>query len=619
MALKDNAFPDIQFEEYIDDPRPNQVRSTRRIGIVGTFRKGPVNTFRLLSLYDELKQFYGVTTHLGSVGVQAAMEQGADDFGLVRVLGAAVRASKTITFDTPVPASVTAGNISIVVAQYQNDNTTLVHSTTATLAVTGGQAEADIAQAAVTLINGTAVMKDDVQAVYDTAGDVILVAKTAGIAGNYIKVTLTIPGVGGAGGVTVSPSSATNMVGGLDGPKTSKLTIQDNTGSPANLIEIRAKDEGLYGDDIKVIVSPGTAVPLFNITVTDTKTNEQEIYRDLSLSETNREVDTDDLIALRNSGMIRVKFIGTNDTLQPATTPSTSLSGGSDGPAVTVDDYLAALKVLEEEEVNYILCPGQTNNAIRAALIAQAENSDEMTGFRVAILNADKNMAIEDMDAVSAPFNTTTGSAVMVAGWATYSGQPRMSRFSVSPDAFYAGHLVQTPRHVSPAARASSPFFAGVLETDLKRTRQYFNALTKARMEGIIRDPATGGYHCLNGRTLSSDGAWYWVSIRRVFNQIKSDIFVNTQWAKSQPNTGVLRGQLAQQLDALMDDYLRQGMIAAKKASVVDSTNNPLSKIASGYLRGEVYFVPVFPADHMVFGIHRYLAADVSIATATAA
>lgn len=601
-----NLFPDIQFEEIIDDQRPVAVGSINRIGIVGTFRKGPYNTFRLVSSYEQFRLLYGATTHQGSVGVQVAMEQGADDFGIIRVMGRAKRATSTMTFAVPGP--LVAGNLDIIVTQFDTDNTTVLHTTTATLAVTGTMTATQIANAAVALINSTPVMQDDVQAVYDTGGQIIVQARTAGNLGNYIKIDTDIPGVGGVSGVTASPNTATNLSGGVDGPATSFLVIQDTV--PADNLRVEAAFPGLAGDDIVITTAPGSASGLFNLQAKDTVTGDTETYFDLSFAADQLDPDTNELVALRASNLIRAYFLGSDPAVTPAIVTLAPLANGSDGPAIEDQDYLDALKIMENRVVNYILAPGQTSPSIRSALIAQAENSGPMNGFRIAILNANKAMPIETLSSVTQALNSNSGSAVLVAGWGTYAGQPRFGRFKASPDAAYAGHLAVTPSQVSPAARSSSPFIRGFTEVDTITSEQAFNEYTKARMEAIIVDPATGGFHCLNGRTLSSDGAWYWVSVRRVFNQIKSDLFRMIQWVKSQPNTTVLRNQLASQLDTYMDYLLNRGIIANTQRSVVNSSNNPPARVASGYLRAEVYFVPIFPADHVVIGVHRYLAAD---------
>lgn len=610
MATPNNLYPDLQFEEINDSPRPIQITSNNRIGVVGEFRKGAL-TFKLASDFDTFKSRYGLSTQLGSIATRAAMDQGADDFGLIRVLGTAKKATGTLQFTVPTPASVTAGNLLFDLEVYDTDGVTLLRSAQATIPVLAGQTADQIATAAAAALTADVDVSADVSAVFTAAGAVTIQAKVAGLAGNFYKIKLS-DGAPVPGGVTYAPSAFTNLSGGADGPARASVVVQDNTGTPADLLVFSAANEGVWGNNLTITISAGNLTGKFNLIVTDTETGEEEAYTDLDVLADSLAPSTNELKKLQSSGLIRATYVGANNSLVPEILTDAALSGGTNGPTITVDDYLAALAVLAQNQANIILAAGQVNNSIRSALIAQAETSDLISGLRIAVLNADKTMALETLETVTQPFNTNTGSAVMVAGWATYAGDNKLAQLSAPPDGFYAGHLAVTPPQVSPAARSSSPFFQNVSATDAITTGQAFNAYTKARMEAIVQDPATGGFHCLNGRTLSSDGAWYWISVRRVYNQIKTDIFRTIQWVKSQPNTPALRSALAQQLDGYMRELKDRGIIANFKPSVVDSSNNTAQAIASGFLRADVFFEPVVPADHVLIGVRRFLSVSVT-------
>ena len=255
-----------------------------------------------------------------------------------------------------------------------------------------------------------------------------------------------------------------------------------------------------------------------------------------------------------------------------------------------------------------IFAPGQLSSAIRAQLITQAHKSTILGGLRVAILNAPKLLDIATaeagtyttgFDSGSADFG---GSAVMVAGWATYSGQPQLGELSVSPDGFYAGHLASTPIYVSPAARSSSPYFRSIVAVDTDRTDVAFDAYTTGRLEAIILDPATGGYHCLNGRTLASDSAHYYVSIRRMANQIKTDLWFATQPLKSEPKTDGLLSSISNMVNAYLTSKTNIGQIKAGAITSVMKTSNGICLDFQWY--------SVYPADQIDYGMHRN-AADI--------
>lgn len=84
--------PNITFNESNTGVSPIRPGVRNRVGIVGEFSRGPVNTFNYVNGYSEFATKYGSDLAKGSLGFQAAWDQGARDFGIVRVLGHATPA-----------------------------------------------------------------------------------------------------------------------------------------------------------------------------------------------------------------------------------------------------------------------------------------------------------------------------------------------------------------------------------------------------------------------------------------------------------------------------------------------------------------------------------------------
>lgn len=80
-------IPRISFNEANVGARPILNNLRNRIGIVGQFSRGPANIFSFVDGFTEFANIYGSDAALGSIGYQAAWDQGARDFGIVRVLG----------------------------------------------------------------------------------------------------------------------------------------------------------------------------------------------------------------------------------------------------------------------------------------------------------------------------------------------------------------------------------------------------------------------------------------------------------------------------------------------------------------------------------------------------
>lgn len=96
--------PRVAIDESDVGPRPTPSVSLARIGVVGTFCKGPVNSPQIIGSLDQLISVFGgykpgLTGYLSMLG---AISQGANDFYVVRVGGASIAsASKTLQDSSP--------------------------------------------------------------------------------------------------------------------------------------------------------------------------------------------------------------------------------------------------------------------------------------------------------------------------------------------------------------------------------------------------------------------------------------------------------------------------------------------------------------------------------------
>lgn len=101
--------PRVAMDESDVGPRPTPSVSLARIGVVGTFCKGPVNSPQIIGSLDQLISVFGgykagLTGYLSLLG---AIAQGANDFYVVRVGGASIAsAAKTLQDSTPANALV---------------------------------------------------------------------------------------------------------------------------------------------------------------------------------------------------------------------------------------------------------------------------------------------------------------------------------------------------------------------------------------------------------------------------------------------------------------------------------------------------------------------------------
>ena len=89
--------PRVKFFETPVSTSPIRPNVRNRIGIVAPFTRGPTS-FRFIGGYKDFANNYGSDTAIGSLAFQAAWDQGAKEFGLVRILGRGKPAKARINF-----------------------------------------------------------------------------------------------------------------------------------------------------------------------------------------------------------------------------------------------------------------------------------------------------------------------------------------------------------------------------------------------------------------------------------------------------------------------------------------------------------------------------------------
>ncbi len=435
-------------------------------------------------------------------------------------------------------------------------------------------------------------------------------------------------------GLSVTTKGASNaafMQGGTDGPRSAYRDFYTLSGTP--LLRLIALSEGSWANQIRATIYPINSRQ-FRLTLEDlnaqnynpvleaesyilnfsnvdntgfiSELNDSKFVRGIFLPRLAAEYDA----SLRFSVPQRIAPPDTTVTdvenpahvnyYGPSFLTNVSLEGGYDGPAITEDDYIRGLQKLESLAVHIILCPGiHSSPAIKAAMIAHAENASELEGLRVAVLNTKPGLSPNAARQETLGF--TSKRAVMVAGWSTYAGQVNAPRYGLSPDAVYAGKLAVTPFYAGPNATRTAGPVQGITEVD---TRNYSNraslqAYTDARLEILALNSLSSGWVFTNGRTLSSDPAWDKVSIRRTYDLIRMDLYDMLQQYKSEPHTFLLRTQIVSAINAYMTEKSREGQIADFQPAVADSTNNTPDNYIKGELNISLSFLPIYAADYI--------------------
>jgi phage tail sheath protein FI len=144
---------------------------------------------------------------------------------------------------------------------------------------------------------------------------------------------------------------------------------------------------------------------------------------------------------------------------------------------------------------------------------------------------------------------------------------------------------------------------AVALESQLTRTEQ---ELLNPIGVNCIRSFPGRGIRVWGARTLSSDPAWRYLNVRRLFNYLEESILGGTQWVVFEPNDDALWARIRRTISAFLVMEWRRGALfglTPDEAFFVkcDRETNPAESIDAGQVVCEIGIAPVKPAEFVIF------------------
>jgi phage tail sheath protein FI len=119
------------------------------------------------------------------------------------------------------------------------------------------------------------------------------------------------------------------------------------------------------------------------------------------------------------------------------------------------------------------------------------------------------------------------------------------------------------------------------------------------------------GIRVWGARTLSSDPAWRYLNVRRLFNYLEESILLGTQWVVFEPNDPALWSRIRRTVGAFLVNEWRKGALfglTPDEAFYVkcDAETNPAEGIDAGQVLCQVGVAPVKPAEFVIFQLAQY-------------
>ncbi|MEJ3405459.1 phage tail sheath subtilisin-like domain-containing protein [Rathayibacter sp. YIM 133350] len=149
---------------------------------------------------------------------------------------------------------------------------------------------------------------------------------------------------------------------------------------------------------------------------------------------------------------------------------------------------------------------------------------------------------------------------------------------------------------------------AVAVQTQLTRTEQ--ELLNPIGINALRFFPGRG-IRVWGARTLSSDPAWRYINIRRLFNYIEKSVLNATQFAVFEPNDPALWGKLRRSISSFLIGEWRKGALFGRTPEEAfyvkcDDETNPADVIDSGQVVCQIGIAPVKPAEFVVFELSQF-------------
>jgi len=240
--------------------------------------------------------------------------------------------------------------------------------------------------------------------------------------------------------------------------------------------------------------------------------------------------------------------------------------------------------------------------AVQSAMIAHCE----LMGDRMAILDPPPGLSpqqVKEWRTDQAGYDSKY--AALYYPWIkVFDPATGVNRF-IPPSGHIAGVWARNDNtrgvHKAPANEVVRGAVA--LETQLTRSEQ---ELLNPIGVNCVRSFPGRGILVWGARTLSSDPAWRYLNVRRLFNYLQESILNGTQWVVFEPNDEALWARIRRTISAFLTMEWRRGALfglTPDEAFFVkcDRETNPAESIDAGQVVCEIGVAPVKPAEFVVF------------------
>jgi uncharacterized protein len=306
------------------------------------------------------------------------------------------------------------------------------------------------------------------------------------------------------------------------------------------------------------------------------------------------------------------------------------LSGGGLQPLTPVDFVgdpaartgLGGLEALDD--VRLIVCPdvmagydGSKDAKERVKMVQEAMITHcELMRYRFAVLDAPPGLNAQQAKEWRNYVNFDTSYAALYYPWiqiADLSGSGSTTKF-VPPSGHMVGIYNRTDAERGVHKAPANEIVRGAIGLELTLSRGEQDTLNPIGVNCIRTFPGRG-IRVWGARTLSSDGSWRYINVRRLFILVEASLDIGMQWVVFEPNDRMLWAKVRRDVNSFLRVVWRSGALFGSTPDEAfyvkcDDELNPAEIRDLGQLIVEVGLAPVKPAEFVIFRISQWAGAN---------
>ncbi len=273
-----------------------------------------------------------------------------------------------------------------------------------------------------------------------------------------------------------------------------------------------------------------------------------------------------------------------------------------------------------QDNIRLVLCPdlmagfdGSTQARERVKLVQTAiKDHCQAMKYRFAILDAPPDLTAQQASEWQNYINLDTSYAALYYPWirvADLSGSGATTRL-VPPSGHIAGIYNRSDAERGVHKAPANEVVQNAVGVELNLSRGEQDVLNPIGVNCIRAFPGRG-IRVWGGRTLSSNGAWRYVNVRRLFIMVEASMDAGLQWVVFEPNDSTLWAKVRRDVTSFLRVVWRSGALfgdTPEQAFYVkcDEELNPPEIRDLGQLVIEVGLAPVKPAEFVIFRITQW-------------